>query len=97
LVPVTVTEYVPVGMTPVVKRLNVEIALPFATGVIDAGLKLQVILIFEGVQVSATVPLKPFSEFTVADADVLFPTITVPELGERATLKSFTVRLSEAE
>ena len=86
LAPFTVTVYDPVGILPVVDKVNVDVALPFATGVTGDVLNEQVIFALLGVQLNPTADANPFSEFTVTVEVVLFPTTTVPEEGETATL-----------
>ena len=86
LAPFTVTVYDPVGILPVVDKVNVDVALPFAIGVTRVELKEQLIAAFPGVQLKVTPELNPFSEFTVTVEVVLLPTTTVPEEGETATL-----------
>jgi hypothetical protein len=66
--------------------VNVDVALPFATGVTGDVLNEQVIFALLGVQLNPTADANPFSEFTVTVEVVLLPITTVPEEGETATL-----------
>ena len=84
--PLTVTVYDPVAAVPSALTVNVDVALPFAIGVTGDVLNEQVIFALLGVQPRATARLNPLIEFTVTVEVVLFPTTTVPEEGETATL-----------
>jgi hypothetical protein len=86
LVPLTVTVYDPVGAVAKALTVRVDVALPFASGVIGEALNEQVILAFEGAQVRVTAELNPFKELTVTVEVVLFPTMTVPDVGETPTV-----------
>jgi hypothetical protein len=73
----------------------VEVAVPFAAGVTDAGEREQTTVAFTGAiaQESATAELKPFKDVTVTVDVPGFPDITVAVAGEALTLKSFTVNV----
>ena len=75
--------------------VKVEVMLPFATGVTEAGERVPVIvaLLGETAKVSATARLNPFRDVTVIVEVPLFPAITVAEVGEDDKLKSFKVRI----
>jgi hypothetical protein len=62
---------------------RIELTLPFATGVTDAGVREQLIVTEIGViaQVNATAELKLFNEVTVIAEVVVFPTVVVTEAG----------------
>jgi hypothetical protein len=74
----------------VVATVNVDVIVPFAAGVTDAGESEQVTAAFTGaiVQVSATAELKLFSDVTVRVEVVEFPTFVVAETGVAVRLKS---------
>jgi hypothetical protein len=73
-----------------VVTFNVEIALPFAAGVTDAGVREQLIVAETGTmaQVNATAELKLFTEVTVMVEAVVFPAVVVAEAGAAARVKS---------
>jgi hypothetical protein len=73
--------------------VKVEVIVPFAAGVTDAGDKLQVTVEFTGAmpQVNATAKLKLFKDATVIVEVVELPAAVVAETGEALKLKSFTV------
>jgi hypothetical protein len=86
IVPLTVTVYDPVAAVPSALTVNVDVALPFATGVTGDVLNEQVIFALLGVQLNPTADANPFSEFTVTVEVVLLPTTTVPDAGETPTV-----------
>jgi hypothetical protein len=90
--------YVPTGVTVVVTTVNVEVTVPLAIGVTDAGEKEQVTVELKGViaQVNPTAELKPLSDVTVIVDVVEFPAAVVAETGEALKLKSFTVNAKVA-
>jgi hypothetical protein len=79
----------------VVFTVKVELAVPFAAGVTDAGVSVQVTVALAGVtaQERPTAELNPLKEVTVIFEVPLFPAITVAETGEALKLKSMTVRV----
>jgi hypothetical protein len=89
-VPVTVTVYAPNGAAVVVFTVNVEVIVPFAAGVTDAGAKLHVTAALEGemAHVNATAELKLFTDVTVIVAVVELPTFVVADTGVALRLKS---------
>jgi uncharacterized membrane protein YraQ (UPF0718 family) len=78
--------------------VKVDVAVPFAAGVTDAGAKPQVTVAFTGAmpQVNPTAELNPFNEVTVTVDVPGFPAITVAVAGDALTLKSFTVNVYAA-
>jgi hypothetical protein len=77
----------------VVDTVKVDVIVPLAAGVTEAGAKPQVTVAFAGVvvQVNPTIELNPLKEVTVIVDVVLFPAGVVAETGEALKLKSFTV------
>ena len=73
----------------------VALAFPLATGVTDAGEKLQATVAVAGEmpQLKVTTELKLFSEVTLIVDVVESPAITIPETGEAPKLKSLTIRV----
>lgn len=98
--PVTVTVYTALGVAAVVEIVNVEEAVPFATGVMEEGVRLHVTVGSIGAiaQANPTGELKLFREVTVIVEVVekAEPAIVVPEEGELPMLKSFTERVKVA-
>jgi hypothetical protein len=78
--------------------VNVDPAVPLATGVTEAGAKPQVTVAFTGAipQVNPTARLNPFSDVTVNVDVPELPAITVAVVGDAVTLKSFTVNVYAA-
>jgi hypothetical protein len=76
-----------------VSAVKVDVAVPFAAGVTDAGAKLQVTVAFTGeiAQVNPTAKLKLFNDVTVIVEVALFPAAVVADVGEAVKLKSLTV------
>jgi hypothetical protein len=81
-----------------VTTVNVEVTVPLAAGVTDAGEREQVTVELKGViaQVNPTAELKPLSDVTVIVDVVEFPAAVVTETGEALKLKSFTVNAKVA-
>ena len=81
------------GVAVVVFTVKIEIIVPLAGGVTDAGAKEQVTVAFTGAiaQVNPTAELKLLKEVTVIVEVPPFPAIVVAEVGEEPRLKSFTV------
>jgi hypothetical protein len=81
-----------------VTTVNVEVAVPLAAGVTDAGEREQVTVELKGViaQVNPTAELKLLNEVTVIVEVVLFPAAVVAETGDTLKLKSFTVNAKVA-
>ena len=75
--------------------MRVEVTLPFATGVTEAGERdpVMVALLGETAKVNATAVLNPFNDVTVIVDVPLFPAIAVAEVGEALRLKSFKVNV----
>ena len=63
--------------------VRVEVTLPFAAGVTDAGAKEQVIVAVAGAipQVKLTAALKPLTDVMVMVDVVVFPAVVVAEAG----------------
>ena len=80
----------PVGVAVVVLTVKIEVIVPFAAGVTDAGAREQVTVAFTGVieQVKATAALKLFTEVTVIVELVEFPIVVVTDAGEALIVKS---------
>jgi hypothetical protein len=78
-----------------VATVKVDPIVPFAAGVTDAGVSVQVTVAFTGAiaQVNATARLNPFSDVTVMFELPLFPIIIVAEAGDALKLKSFKVNV----
>lgn len=76
-----------------VPTVNVEVAVPLATGVTEAGDRLQVTEEFTGTieQERAATELKLLREVTVIVEVVEFPACVVAETGEALKLKLLTV------
>ena len=74
----------------VVTTLNVDVIVPLATGVTDAGVRLQVTVVLTGKipQVKPTAELKLFNEVTVIVEPVVFPALVVADAGVELKLKS---------
>jgi hypothetical protein len=87
---VTVTVYAPSGAAVVVATVKVEVIVPFAAGVTDAGEREQVTAAFDGdiAQVKATAELKLLTDVTVIVEVVVFPTLIVAAAGVAVMLKS---------
>jgi hypothetical protein len=79
-----------VGVAVVVVTPRLEVIVPFAAGVTEAGDKLHdmVALVGEIVQVNPTAALKLFTDVTVIVELVVFPTVVVAEAGVAVMLKS---------
>jgi hypothetical protein len=79
----------------VVLTVRVELPVPFAVGVTEAGAMPQVTVAFTGAiaQINPTAELNPLNEVTVIFEAPLFPAITVAVVGEALKLKSFTVNV----
>jgi hypothetical protein len=90
LVPWTWTDEAPVGVVVDTERVRLLVALPFAGGVTDAGLKLHDAPLGSPVQESATALAKPFVEVTVHELAPLAPCCTLRLEGLHATEKSGT-------
>jgi hypothetical protein len=75
--------------------VRIEVIVPFAAGVTEAGERVPVTVAFTGetAKVSATARLNPFSDVTVIVDMPLFPTIAVAEAGDADKLKSFKVNV----
>ena len=79
------------GVAVVVVTPRLEVIVPFAAGVTEAGDKLHdiVALVGEIVQVNPTAALKLFTDVTVIVELVVFPTVVVAEAGDAVKLKKF--------
>jgi hypothetical protein len=75
-----------------VVTVKVDVIVPFAAGVTDAGAKLQVTVAFTGAiaQLNPTAELKLFNDVTVIVEVVEFPAAVVADTGVALKLKSFT-------
>ena len=80
-------------MEVVVPTVSVARPVPLATGVTEAGAKLQVTVTFTGAiaQLNATEELNPPNEVMVTAAVVEFPATVVAEDGETDKAKSFNI------
>jgi hypothetical protein len=89
-VPVTVTVYAPSGAAVVAVTARLEVIVPFAAGVTDAGVKVQVTAALTGeiAHVNPTAALKLFTDVTVIVEVVEFPTVVVAAAGAAVRLKS---------
>ena len=78
------------GVDVVVVTARVELIVPLAAGVTEAGVKLQdiVALVGEIVQVNPTAALKLLTEVTVMVEPVVFPIVVVADAGVAVMLKS---------
>jgi hypothetical protein len=78
----------------VVKTVRVDVIVPLAAGVTDAGARLQVTVALTGEmpQVNPTAELKLLSDVTVIVEVVLFPATVVAEAGDALMLKSSAAR-----
>ena len=78
------------GVAVVVFTVNVEVIVPFAAGVTEAGEREQVTVAFTGAiaQVRPTAALKLFTDVTVIVELVEFPIVVVAEAGVAVMLKS---------
>lgn len=78
-----------------VATVSIDPAVPLATGVTEAGDKLQVTVAFTGAiaQVRPTAELKPLNEVTMILDVVELPATVVEEIGEALKLKSFKIRV----
>jgi hypothetical protein len=79
----------------VVPTVNVDVAVPLATGVMDVKLNPHVTVEFTGAteQVKPTTELNPLKEVTVIVEIVEFPTVVVAETGEALKLKLLTAKI----
>jgi hypothetical protein len=79
-----------VGVAIVELTVRPEVMVPFAAGVTDAGVKVQVTVAFTGAmaQVNTTAELKLFNDVTVIVELVEFPTVVVADMGAALKLKS---------
>jgi hypothetical protein len=77
----------------VVDTVNIDVTVPLAAGVTDAGVSAQVTVAFTGAiaQLNPTAELNPLIEVTVAVDVVEFPAAVFAETGLMLKLKSFTV------
>jgi hypothetical protein len=73
----------------------VELPVPLATGVTDAGVSVQITVALTGAiaQVNPTAELKLFKEVTVTFEFIESPATTVPETGNALRLKSLTIKV----
>ena len=80
-------------MAVVVLTVKVEVAVPLAGGVTDAGERPQVTVALTGAiaQVNPTAELNPYWDATEIDEMVLFPTTVIAEAGTAEIVKPLTV------
>ena len=73
-----------------------ELPVPFATGVTDAGTNTQVTVAFTGAieQVKAAAELKLLRDVTVTVELIESPATTVPAAGDALRLKLFTITVN---
>ena len=76
------------GVAGVVVTVKVEVMVPLAAGVTEAGAKLQVTVAEAGAipQVNATAALKLFTDVTVIVEVVVFPMVVVTDTGKAVTV-----------